>query len=92
MVFITFKDDSLYLEQPQGNYTLPKTKAEQKPVNTEALKELIGKYQSEKSSTIIEIKEVDGKVALVVPGQQPYFLVEKEKMFTGRFRFPTSLR
>jgi CubicO group peptidase (beta-lactamase class C family) len=77
--FVTFKDDSLYLEQPQGNYTLPKAAAEQKTANTEALKELIGKYQSEKSATIIEIKEVDGKTALVVEGQQPYFLVEREK-------------
>jgi CubicO group peptidase (beta-lactamase class C family) len=77
--FMTFKDTELYLEQPQGNYTLPKASAEQKTQNTEALKELIGKYQSEKSTTIVEIKEVDGKVALVVEGQQPYFLEEKEK-------------
>jgi CubicO group peptidase (beta-lactamase class C family) len=77
--FVTFKDDSLYLEQPQGNYTLPKAAAEQKTANTEALKELVGKYQSEKSAAIIEIKEVDGKTALVVEGQQPYFLVEREK-------------
>ncbi len=78
--FVTFKDTELYLEQPQGNFTLPKASAEQqKPQNTEALKELIGKYQLEKGAMIVEIKEVDGKVALVVEGQQPYFLVEKEK-------------
>jgi CubicO group peptidase (beta-lactamase class C family) len=78
--FMTFKDTELYLEQPQGNFTLPKASAEQpKPQNAEALKELIGRYQSEKSATIVEIKQVDGKVALVVEGQQPYFLEEKEK-------------
>ncbi len=77
--FVTFKDDSLFLEQPQGSHTLPKASAEQKPQNTEALKELIGKYQLEKGAMIVEIKEVEGKVALVVEGQQPYFLVEKEK-------------
>ena len=77
--FITFKDTELYLEQPQGNYTLPKANAEQKPVNTEALKELIGRYKSETGATVIEIKEVDGKVTLLVEGQQPYFPVEKEK-------------
>jgi hypothetical protein len=77
--FITFKDTELYLEQPQGNYTLPKNGAEQKPQNTEVLKELIGKYQSETSQRIIEIKEIDGKVTLLVEGQQPYFPVEKEK-------------
>lgn len=77
--FVTFKDTELYLEQPQGNYTLPKAIAEQKPQNTDALKELIGKYQLEKGAMTVEIKEVEGKVALVVEGQQPYFLVEKEK-------------
>jgi CubicO group peptidase (beta-lactamase class C family) len=78
--FITFKDTELYLEQPQGNYTLPKANgAEQKPVNTEVLKELVGKYQSETNQRIIEIKEVDGKVTMLVEGQQPYFPVEKEK-------------
>jgi hypothetical protein len=77
--FITFKDTELYLEQPQGNFTLPKAGAEQKAVNTDALKELVGKYKSEQGSTVIEIKEVDGKVTLLVEGQQPYFPVEKEK-------------
>lgn len=77
--FITFKDTELYLEQPQGNYTLPKAAAEQKTANTEALKELLGRYQSEKGTATVEIKEVEGKVALVVEGQQPYFLIEKEK-------------
>lgn len=77
--FMTFKDTELFLEQPQGNFTLPKAGAQQKPANTEALKELIGKYQVEKGSTVVEIKEVEGKVSLVVEGQPPYALVEKEK-------------
>lgn len=79
--FVTFKDSEIYLEQPQGNFTLPKTNAETKieVKNPAALKELVGKYQSEKSQLIVEIKEVGGSVALVVEGQQPYFLSEKEK-------------
>lgn len=77
--FVTFKDTELFLEQPQGNYTLPKSGAAQKPVNMEVLRELVGKYQSETSQRIIEIKEVEGKVTLLVEGQQPYFPVEKEK-------------
>ena len=31
--FITFKDDSAYLEQPQGNFTLPKAGAVTKTEN-----------------------------------------------------------
>ncbi|HEY8563379.1 MAG TPA: serine hydrolase [Pyrinomonadaceae bacterium] len=77
--FVTFKDTEAYLEQPQGNYTLPKAGAEQRAVNAAVLKELIGKYQSETNQRIIEIKEVDGKVTLLVEGQPPYFPVEKEK-------------
>jgi hypothetical protein len=77
--FVTFKDTEAYLEQPQGNYTLPKAGTEQKPVNAEAAKELIGKYKSETGQTVIEIKETDGKVTLLVEGQQPYYPVEKEK-------------
>ena len=77
--FVTFKDTEAYLEQPQGNFTLPKAGAPQKPVNNESAKELIGKYKSEAGQTVIEIKEVEGKVTLLVEGQQPYFPVEKEK-------------
>ncbi|MBK7704247.1 MAG: serine hydrolase [Acidobacteria bacterium] len=77
--FATFKDDSMFLEQPQGNYTLPKAGAPTVAGNTEGLKELIGKYQVDKGAATVEIKELDGKVALVVEGQQPYFLAEKSK-------------
>jgi hypothetical protein len=38
-----------------------------------------GSYQSESSSNVIEVAIRDGKVSLVVPGQPPYPLVEKEK-------------
>lgn len=77
--FMTFRDDSMFLEQPQGNYTLPKSGAAQKPADPGSLKELIGRYKSDTGETVVEIKEVDGKVALVVPGQQPYFLAAKDK-------------
>ena len=77
--FVTFKDTEAFLEQPQGNYTLPKAGAEQKPANPQALKELVGKYQSEANQRTVEIKEIDGKVTLLIEGQQPYYPVEKEK-------------
>lgn len=81
--FITFKDTELFLEQPQGNYTLPKAGAQKKPINMEVLRELVGKYQSETNGRIIEIKETDGKVTLLIEGQQPYFPVEREKDVFG---------
>ncbi len=84
--FITFKDDSAYLEQPQGNFTLPKIGADTKTENFDAAKELIGRYESEQNKgRFIEIKAVDGKPSLVVGNQPPYPLVEKEKYL---FRSP----
>lgn len=77
--FVTFKDDSMFLEQPQGNYTLPKDAAGSSTENQSKLKELLGNYKHESGAMTIEIKEVDGKVAVVVPGQQPYFVAEKAK-------------
>lgn len=79
--FMTFKDDSTYLEQPQGNYTLPKIKMETKvdPVVGVSAKELIGKY-SPNGTLIVEIKgETDGKVTFNIEGQPPYALTEKAK-------------
>lgn len=77
--FATFKDDSMYLEQPQGNYTLPKVSAEQKPQNSEAAKELIGKY-TPNGKVFAEIKaETDGKVTFNIEGQPPFTLGEKSK-------------
>jgi CubicO group peptidase (beta-lactamase class C family) len=75
----------MYLQQPQGNFTLPRVNADGTLAKTgavstgDAAKELIGKYQRANGKSTIEIKEVEGKVSLVVAGQQPYELKEKEK-------------
>lgn len=74
----------LYLQQPQGNYTLPRINTDgslaQPVVNgPNPAKELIGKYQPPAGTRTIEIREEAGKISLVVPGQQPYELKEKEK-------------
>lgn len=77
--FVTFKDDSMYLEQPQGNFTLPKSGGETKTPNGTA-KELVGKYSVPSGNGAIEIKaETDGKITLNIQGQQPYTLTEKAK-------------
>jgi len=76
--FITFKDKEIYLEQPQGNYTLPRVDG-QAPAASGAAKELIGKYRAVSGPLEMEIKETEGKVQLIVPGQQPYTLTDKEK-------------
>lgn len=85
--FITFKDSEAYLEQPQGNYTLPKVGADGKSEikTSDAAKELIGKYQVASGTTTIEVKEADGKISLFVGNQPPYPLVEKAK---DEFRSP----
>ncbi|MEW6207760.1 MAG: serine hydrolase [Acidobacteriota bacterium] len=85
--YITFRpakeretDTEAYLEQPHGNYTLPKVKAEDAAASTNydgPMKELIGSYDL--MGQTIEIAARDGKVSLVVPGQPPYALIEKEK-------------
>jgi CubicO group peptidase (beta-lactamase class C family) len=78
--FMTFKDTEVFLEQPHGNYTLPRVGAAVKPAgNPEAAKELIGKYESEANGRTVEVKEADGKVTLNIEGQQPYTLAEKSK-------------
>ena len=82
-------ETEMYLEQPQGNVTVPKLKpAESAAAGSVVkagdeyagpLKEMIGSYENEESKRVIEIGVKDGKVALVVPGQAPYSLVEKTK-------------
>lgn len=77
-----------YLEQPQGNYVLPRIKpAATVPAATStpaaaaydgALKELVGTYESARGGKI-EVTVKDGKPVLVVPGQPDYPLAEKEK-------------
>ncbi len=73
----------MYLQQPHGNYTLPRINADGSIVkaadtNTvNAAKELVGKY--EMKYLTVEVKEADGKVFLNFPGQQPYELKERSK-------------
>lgn len=89
--FITFKDDAIYLEQPQGNFTLPRAGAKPNATSSESAKELIGKYESQQSKgNFIEIKDVDGKTSLVVGNQPPYPLIEKEKNLFGSPLLPDS--
>ncbi|HEX8396489.1 MAG TPA: serine hydrolase, partial [Pyrinomonadaceae bacterium] len=81
---ITFRDADAYIEQPQGNYTLPRVKAdnavENKSAATGGAKELVGSYESEQQAGLtVEVLEKDGKVWLSVPRQQPYELREKAK-------------
>ncbi len=79
--FATFKDKELFLEQPQGNYTLPRVgdNAPATAGNPNAAKELIGKYRAVTAPLEIEIKDSDGKTVFIVPGQPPYTLEEKSK-------------
>lgn len=81
-------ETEIYLEQPQGNLVLtrvtedvttsaaPKGSGADVPADT-PLRDLIGSY--ERDAGQIEIAYKEGKVALVVPGQQPYPLNETEK-------------
>lgn len=78
--FITFTDKDLLLEQPQGNYTLPKIVADPaKPTSPAAAKELIGKWSGALNGRILEIKEADGNVTANIDGQPPYTLTERAK-------------
>jgi CubicO group peptidase (beta-lactamase class C family) len=83
------KDDAtqteMYLEQPQGNYTLPKIKVAASPASAttattgDSLKELIGTYELAQGGVRVEVKLKDDKVVLSVAGQPDYPLVEKAK-------------
>ncbi len=99
--FMTFRpvkgsesDTEMYLEQPHGNYALPKAKAGGEKgmatANLPQYKELIGKYDL--SGTTLEITTKDDKVVFVVPGQPAYTLVEKEKDNFGAVELPDSYR
>src|SRR5207237_90812 len=90
--FMTFRpvkgreaETEMYLEQPQGNYTLARVKAADKPAADAAaasysgpLEELLASYENETVHLTVEIAVKEGKVALVVPGQPAYPLVEKQ--------------
>jgi CubicO group peptidase (beta-lactamase class C family) len=102
--FVTFrpsKDDpketEIYLEQPQGNYTLKRIKpadATTAPASgasagyTGPLKEVIGTYDPEGEGPALEVALRDGKVSLVLPGQPAYPLVEKSKDVLGSAALP----
>lgn len=80
------KELEIYLEQPQGNFVLPRLKAEgaAKAADTIVtdsvpLKDLIGTYRIAQSKAAIEVAERDGKIALLAPGNPPLALAEKEK-------------
>lgn len=79
--FVTFKDKELLLEQPQGNYTLPRVggDATAGPGSAPEAKELIGKWASQGSGRTVDIKETDGNVTLNIEGQQPYMLTARGK-------------
>lgn len=79
--FVTFKDDSIFLEQPQGNYTLTKRKnvGVAPATGSGVVRELIGRYKTGEGRGGIEIREVDGKISLIVPPQPPYELREQSK-------------
>ncbi|HEX8160877.1 MAG TPA: serine hydrolase [Pyrinomonadaceae bacterium] len=89
--FATFRpakgDESeteLYLEQPQGNYTLPKIKDDAQAATPGAaqvggaLSGLLGAYEAAGFGRV-EVVVKDGKVAFTIPGQPDYPLVEKER-------------
>ncbi len=92
--FITFKDTEAFLEQPQGDFTLPKagaTKGEVTNKSENPANELIGVYESTQSKgNTIEIKEVDGKPSLVVGQQPPYPLEKREDGNFGSPKLPAT--
>jgi hypothetical protein len=54
------------------------------------LKEVVGSYEPEKEGPAVEVAVRDGKVVLIVPGQPPYPLVEREKDVLGSTTLPDS--
>ncbi|HEX8147626.1 MAG TPA: serine hydrolase [Pyrinomonadaceae bacterium] len=102
MTFRPAKDNpqetEIYLEQPQGNYTLKKVKAADAATASASgasadyagpLKEVVGSYEPEKQGgPDVEVAVRDGKVVLVVPGQPAYPLVERSKDVLGSTALP----
>jgi CubicO group peptidase (beta-lactamase class C family) len=93
------QETEIYLEQPQGNYTLPKVKpadattAGASGASAEyagPLKEVVGSYEPEKEGPTVEVAVRDGKVVLVVPGQPPYPLAERSKDVLNSSMLPDS--
>ncbi len=92
--FVTFRkpeggkegETEVYLEQPQGNYILPRAKpadATTAPASGASadyagpLREVVGTYTLRNFT--LEVALRGGKVYLVAAGQPPYELVEKER-------------
>lgn len=92
--FITFTDKDAYLEQPHGNYTLPKAgdvpKYSFEGTIVNPAKELLGKYQTPSGKMTVEIAENGGKIELLITGQQPYELKEKSKDVYNTLPLPDS--
>ena len=91
------QETEMYLEQPQGNYTLKRVKAADAATAGASgasadyagpLKEVVGSYESEKEGPAVEVAVRDGKVVLVVPGQPAYPLVERSKDVLGSTALP----
>jgi CubicO group peptidase (beta-lactamase class C family) len=93
------KETEIYLEQPQGNYTLKRIKpADAKTASasgasteyTGPLKEVVGIYDREGEGPALEVVVRDGQVVLVLPGQPAYPLVERSKDVLGSTTLPES--
>ena len=91
------KETEIYLEQPQGNFTLKRLKpADAKTAAasgasaeyTGPLKEVIGTYDPEGEGPGLEVAVRDGQVVLVLPGQPAYPLVERSKDVLGSASLP----
>ncbi len=75
---------SMYLQQPHGNYTLPRvnadgTLAKIDAPNSAGAKELVGKYKGPKGGTVEIKQDTNGSVTFNIEGQQPYTLGDKSK-------------
>src|ERR1044071_1744457 len=83
-------ETEMFLEQPQGNLVLARIKTDATAAATKSvsdaaashsngpLKDLLGSYEME-GAPEVKITIKDEKIVLVVAGQPPYPLVEKEK-------------
>ena len=72
------------LEQPYGDLVLPRLAAEEIAAAAKAeppaeLRELLGTYRARAEALEVQLAAVDGKVALVVPGQPPAPLESVER-------------
>jgi CubicO group peptidase (beta-lactamase class C family) len=92
------RETEIYLEQPQGNYTLKKVKGADATTASASgasaeyagpLKEVVGTYeprQTGRPPVTVEVRE--GRPTLVVPGQDPYPLVVREADVLGATNLP----